>query len=333
VFGSQLITIFTPCFNEEDNVDALYERVRTVMEGLGKYRYNHLFIDNASSDGTIDKLRRLAAQDPRVKVILNTRNFGHIRSPYYGLLQAPGDAVILMASDLQDPPELIPDFVRQWEEGYRVVLGVKTQSHETPLMFLLRSAYYSLVGRLSDVKLVKNSTGFGLYDRRVIEEMRKFDDVYPYFRGLFAELGFKPALITYTQPKRVRGITKNNFYTLYDMAMLGITNHSKLPLRLATMLGFLTGALSFVAALAYLVYKIIYWNHFSVGIAPIVIGVFFFSSVQMVFLGIVGEYVGSIQTQVLHRPLVVERERINFDEAEEHDVSTTAGRSPPAQND
>jgi glycosyltransferase involved in cell wall biosynthesis len=309
----KLISIVTPCFNEKDNVEALHDRIRAVMEGLGTYRYEHLFIDNASTDGTIEILRRLAAQDPRIKVILNTRNFGHIRSPYYGLLQATGDAVVVLASDLQDPPELIPEFIRHWEEGSFVVVGVKTGSRETFVMFLIRSLYYSLIGRLSDVKLVKNSTGFGLYDQRVLNVVRTIDDVYPYFRGLSAELGFTPAIVPYTQPKRVRGITKNNFYTLYDLAMLGITNHSKVPLRLVTMLGFLTGTLSFIAAVGYLVYKIIYWQQFSLGIAPIVIGMFFFSSVQMFFLGIVGEYVGSIQTQVLHRPLVVERERINFD--------------------
>jgi polyisoprenyl-phosphate glycosyltransferase len=309
----KLISIVTACFNEEENVEALYERIRAVMEGLGKYRYEHIFIDNASRDGTVEILRRLAAKDARVKVIVNTRNFGHIRSPYHALMQAQGDAAIALASDLQDPPELIPEFIRHWEEGSFVVVGVKTKSDESLIMRLIRSVYYNLVGRLSEVKLVKNSTGFGLYDQRVLKVMRAIDDVYPYFRGLSADLGFQPTLVAYTQPKRVRGITKNNFYTLYDMAMLGITNHSKLPLRIVTFLGFATGTVSFLVGLAYLVYKLVYWQNFSVGIAPIVIGVFFFSSVQMFFLGIVGEYVGSIQTQVLHRPLVVERERINFE--------------------
>jgi polyisoprenyl-phosphate glycosyltransferase len=310
----RLISIVTACFNEEENVEALYERIRSVMEGLGKYRYEHLFIDNASRDGTVEILRRLAAKDSRVKVIVNTRNFGHIRSPYHALLQAKGDAAIALASDLQDPPELIPEFIRNWEQGSLVVLGVKTKSKESAIMYLIRSVYYNLVGRLSEVKLVKHSTGFGLYDQRVLKVMRALDDVYPYFRGLAADLGFQPSLVPYTQARRIRGITKNNFYTLYDIAMLGITNHSKLPLRIVTFLGFATGAMSFLVALAYLVYKLVNWQQFSVGIAPIVIGIFFFSSLQMFFLGIVGEYVGSIQTQVLHRPLVVERERINFEE-------------------
>jgi polyisoprenyl-phosphate glycosyltransferase len=310
----KLITIVTGCFNEEGNVEALYERIRAVMEGLGKYRYEHLFIDNASRDGTVEILRRLAAQDRRLKVIVNTRNFGHIRSPYHALMQAKGDAAIALASDLQDPPELIPEFIRHWEEGSLVVVGVKTTSKEFFIMRLIRSAYYNLVGRLSEVKLVKHSTGFGLYDQRVLTVMRELDDVYPYFRGLSADLGFQPALVEYAQPQRVRGLTKNSFYTLYDMALLGITNHSKLPLRIVTFLGFATGIVSFLTGLAYLIYKLVYWHDFSVGIAPIVIGVFFFSSLQMFFLGIVGEYVGSIQTQVLHRPLVVERERINFEE-------------------
>jgi polyisoprenyl-phosphate glycosyltransferase len=321
-----MISIVTACFNEADNVEALYERIRAVMEGLGKYRYEHIFIDNASSDDTVQILRRLAAKDPRVKVIVNTRNFGHIRSPYHALMQAKGDAAIALASDLQDPPELIPEFVRNWEEGALVVVGVKTKSRESFFIRLIRSAYYNLVGRLSEIKLVKNSTGFGLYDRRVLTAMRALDDVYPYFRGLSADLGFQPVLVVYTQPKRVRGMTKNNFYTLYDMAMLGITNHSKLPLRIVTFLGFATGTMSFLVAVAYLIYKLIYWQNFSVGIAPIVIGIFFFSSLQMFFLGIVGEYVGSIQTQVLHRPLVVERERINF----EADRTPELRAPPPA---
>jgi len=310
----KLITVVTPCFNEQDNVEVLYERIRAVMEAQTNYLYEHLFIDNASSDSTVEILRRLAAQDRRVKVIVNTRNFGHIRSPYYALMQAAGEAVVILASDLQDPPELIPEFIRLWEAGSFVVVGVKTKSRESFTMFAIRSLYYKMIGWLSDVKLVKGSTGFGLYDRRVLEVVRKIDDVYPYFRGMSSDLGFTPAIVEYAQPKRIRGLTKNNFYTLYDLAMLGITNHSKAPLRLATMFGFFMGTMSFLSALGYLIYKLIYWQNFSVGIAPLVIGVFFLASVQLFFLGIVGEYVGSIQTQVMHRPLVVERERINFDE-------------------
>lgn len=302
----------SPCFNEADNVEAVHDRLAAALDGLD-VDWRLLFCDNASTDGTVEVLRKLVDADPRVQVIVNSRNFGHIRSPVHGILQAEGDAVVLMASDLQDPPELVATFVEKWLAGSKVVLAVKSKSEETPAMYAVRGAYYELAGRLSEVKLVKNSTGFGLYDRQVVEEIRGIGDVYPYFRGLTAEIGFEPTIVEFTQPQRRRGITKNNFYTLYDMAMLGITSHSKVPLRLATMVGFLAAFVSLLVAVFYLVYKLINWNSFEVGLAPLVIGVFFFSSVQLFFLGVIGEYVGSIQTQVLHRPLVVERERINLD--------------------
>jgi len=307
------LSIVSPCYNEEENVEELYRRVQQVMAGLPTYDYEILFIDNCSTDGTVAILRRLAAADRRVKLILNTRNFGHIRSPFHGLLQAHGDAVISIASDLQDPPELIPQFVRQWEQGYKVVMGVKTQSQENAIFYALRTLYYRTLRRLSEVELVEHFTGFGLYDRQVVDLLRRIDDPYPYFRGLVADLGFESAKIAYLQPARKRGITKNNFYTLYDMAMLGLTNHSKVPLRLATMIGFFCAFVSFLVGLVYFVYKLLHWDSFSVGLAPVVVGLFFFGSVQLFFLGIIGEYVGSIHTQVLKRPLVVERERINFD--------------------
>jgi polyisoprenyl-phosphate glycosyltransferase len=308
------VTIVSPCFNEEQNVEELYLRVVAAMERCPQYDFDLLFIDNASPDRTVDVLRRLAANDRRVRVIVNTRNFGHIRSPVHGILQAEGDAVVALASDLQDPPELIPEFLARWEAGYKVVMGVKGKSEESPLFYALRTAYYSTLQRLSDIELVQHFTGFGLYDRKVIEILRTVGDPYPYFRGLIADIGFESARINYTQSKRRRGITKNNFYTLFDIAMLGLTNHSKVPLRFATLVGFVSGALSFLVGLFYLVFKLIDWNGFSVGMAPLVVGLFFFASVQLIFLGVVGEYVGSIHTQVLRRPLVVERERINFGE-------------------
>lgn len=307
------ISILTPCYNEEENVREVYRQVREVMAALPQYEYEHLFIDNASQDHTVDILRELAAEDKRVKVIVNTRNFGHIRSPYHGLLQARGEAVIKLVADLQDPPEMIPEFLRKWEEGYKVVIAVKKESRESRLMFAVRKAYYRLVQRLSEIELVENFTGFGLYDREVIEKLREVDDPYPYFRGLICDLGYERAEIPYTQPQRARGITKNNFYTLYDMAMLGITNHSKVPLRLATMTGFAMSLLSLLVALGYLVYKLVEWKNFQLGMAPLVIGLFFFASVQLIFIGILGEYIGAIHTQVLKRPLVVEKERINFE--------------------
>ncbi len=305
------ISIVTPCYNEEENVRELYGQVRNVMTDL-KYNYEHIFIDNASTDGTVDTLRNLAAQDKRIKVIINTRNFGHIRSPYHGLLQACGDAAIVMASDLQDPPEQIPEFIQKWEQGYKVVMGIKTKSREPGLFYFLRSLYYRFLKSLSEVDLVENFTGFGLYDHHVIEILRKFDDPYPYFRGLIADIGFEAAKIEFTQPRRKRGISKNNFYTLYDMAMLGVTSYTKIPLRLATMLGFLSSVVSFLVGMVYLVYKLIQWQNFTLGLAPVIIGLFFMGSIQLFFLGIVGEYIGSIYTLAVRRPLVIEKERINF---------------------
>lgn len=306
-----LISVVTPCYNEEENIDEIYESIALVMSGL-KYDYEHIFIDNASTDRTQEKLRSLTAKDQRVKVILNTRNFGHIRSPYYGLLQGTGNAVIILASDLQDPPERIPEFIQKWESGYKVVIGVKTSSHESGWFYFLRTLYYRVLRSLSDVELIEHFTGFGLYDQEVINILRSLNDPYPYFRGLIADIGFPIARIPFTQPRRKRGITKNNFYTLYDMAMLGMTGYTKVPLRIATMFGFLTAVISFLVGLIYLVYKLLFWQQFSLGSAPIVIGLFFLGSVQLLFLGIVGEYIGSIYTQVMKRPLVIEKERINF---------------------
>ncbi len=305
------ISIVTPCFNEEENVKELYERIRKVMAGFN-YKYEHIFIDNASTDHTVELLRGLAAQDKRVKVIINTRNFGHIRSPYYGLLQAQGDIVIVLASDLQDPPERISDFIRKWEDGYKVVIGVKASSQELSLFYYLRSLYYRMLGSLSDVHLIDNFTGFGLYDKKVIEILRQFNDPYPYFRGLIADIGFDIAEIKFDQPRRKRGISKNNFYTLYDTAMLGIVSYTKVPLRLAAMFGFLSAAISFGVGLIYLIYKLMDWQNFSLGLAPVIIGLFFLGSVQLFFLGIIGEYIGSIYTLTVRRPLVIEKERINF---------------------
>ena len=218
-----------------------------------------------------------------------------------------------MVSDLQDPPEMIPQFIRKWEEGYKIVLAQKTNTEESPLLALVRRIYYEIVSRLSEIELVKNATGFGLYDRRVIEDIRKIDDPYPYFRGLICDLGYDRALISFTQPARRRVLSKNNFYTLWDLAMLGLTNHSKVPLRLATFAGFCVSALSFLAAFGYLIYKLLFWDNFQVGTAPLVIGMFFIGAVQLVFIGILGEYIGAIHTQVLRRPPVIEKERINFD--------------------
>jgi glycosyltransferase involved in cell wall biosynthesis len=319
------ISIVSGCYNEEENVAELCERVRAVCEALPGYDYEHIFIDNASTDRTVPILREICARDAHVKVIVNTRNFGHVRSPYHGLLQACGDAVCYIASDLQDPPALIRDFVVKWEEGYKVVVAVKVQSLEKRSMFFVRGLYYRLINRLSEVPLIENFTGFGLYDRVVIDSLRDIDDPYPYFRGLISDLGYDHAEIPYVQRRRQHGITKNNFYTLYDVAMLGITNHSKVPLRLAMMAGFVLSVLALGISLIYLVLKLMFWQTFDLGMAPLLIGIYFFGSVQLFFMGILGEYIGSIQTQVYHRPHVVESERINFDRPP---ASLTALSSP-----
>jgi glycosyltransferase involved in cell wall biosynthesis len=307
------ISILTACYNEEQNVEELYNRVRTEMLKLGKYRYEHVFIDNSSKDGTIAVLKRIASRDHNVKIIVNARNFGPIRSSMQAFLQCRGDAVIGIVADLQDPPEMIPEIVAKWEQGYSMVLCVKRSSEENPLMFWIRKKYYAWVERLSSVQTFENFTGFGLYDRKVVEAVRAFDDPYPYFRGMIAEIGLPHWEIYYDQPLRKHGSTKNNFYALYDMAMLGITNLSKVPLRFVTFLGFACSILSLFAGLIYLVYKLVFWANFTVGIAPLVIGLFFLGSVQLLSMGILGEYIGSIQTQVQKRPYVIERERVNFE--------------------
>lgn len=306
------IAVATGTFNEEGNIEELYRRVKAVFEALPGYTFDLVVIDNASTDRTPAILREMAAQDPRIKVILNSRNFGPIRSGFYVITQAQGDAVIAMASDLQDPPELIPKFIEEWENGRKIVLGIKNRSEESPVFFALRRLYYEMISRFADVQMNINSTGFGLYDAAVVRVLRDLRDPYPYFRGLICEIGFESAKVPFTQPARRRGITKSNFYLLYDIAMLGITEHSKVPLRLAAMLGFVCSILSLGAAVVYLVYKLLFWDRFFLGTAPMVIGLFFFSSVQLFFIGILGEYIGSIHTKVLNRPLVVEKERINF---------------------
>ena len=313
----KMISIVTACYNEEENVDELYRRLAAIRAQLPEYRFEHIFIDNASSDATVARIKAIIARDRAVRLIVNARNFGHIRSPYHALLQTSGDAVVCMASDLQDPPELIPSMVHLWEQGYRVVAGVKQVSEESRIMWVARSAYYRLARKMADVQLLEHFTGFGMYDRTVVDILRGLGDPYPYFRGLIAELGFEVARVTYSQPGRKRGITKSNFYTLYDMAMLGITSHSKIPIRLATMVGFSLSIVSFFISLTYLILKLVLWDRFQLGTAPLLIGMFFFGSVQIFFIGLIGEYVASIHTQVMHRPLVVERERVNFDPAAE----------------
>jgi glycosyltransferase involved in cell wall biosynthesis len=302
----------TACYNEEENIAEVYAQVKDVFTKLPEYQYEHVFIDNASEDTTVEILRSIAQSDTNVKVIVNARNFGHIRSPFHGMMQCTGDAVISIVADLQDPPEMIVDFIRKWEEGYKIVIAVKEQSYEAQWMFKLREAYYNLLHKLSEVEIFKGFTGFGLYDKKIIDFMREFDDPYPFFRGLIAEIGFKAAKIPYTQPARPRGISKNNFYTLYDMGILGIINNSKVPLRIATFLGFSLSFVSFMTAIVYTIIKLFNWESMPLGIAPLIIGGAFMFGIVLFFLGIIGEYIGAIYTQILKRPRVFESERINF---------------------
>ncbi len=311
--SQKTISIVTPCYNEEENVLNVYNQVREVMVGIGKYEYEHIFIDNSSRDNTVAILKAIAAQDRNVKIIVNSRNFGHIRSPIHALFQCRGDAVIGIVADLQDPPPMIANMVREWEKGAYCVLGIKRTSEENSLMFWLRKQYYRLVERISSIETIQNYTGFGLYDRRVVELVRSFDDPYPYFRGMIAEIGLPTVKLPYDQPVRKFGTTHNNWYTLYDIGMLGIVNNSKIPLRLAALAGFLGASVSFLIAMIYLVLKLVFWSTFSFGLAPMLIGVFFISSLQLVFLGVMGEYIGAIYTQVQKRPYVVELDRINFE--------------------
>jgi len=310
--SQKTISIITPCYNEEANVLNLYNQVREVMLTL-PYEYEHIFIDNSSRDNTVAILKMIAAEDQNVKVIVNSRNFGHIRSPIHALFAARGDAMLGIVADLQDPPPMIADMIHEWENGAYCVLGIKRTSEENSLMFWARKQYYRIAERLSSIETIQNYTGFGLYDRKVVDLVKSFDDPYPYFRGMIAEIGLPTVKLLYDQPARKFGITKNNWYTLYDIGMLGIINHSKVPLRLATFAGFAGGVLSFLFAFFYFLAKLIYWKTFSVGVAPMIIGVFFLQSIMLVFLGIMGEYVGAIYTQLQHRPYAVELERINFD--------------------
>ncbi len=309
------ISIMTACYNEEENVIPLTDAVRKIMsEELPGYDYEHVFIDNCSEDTTLSLLREICSKDSHVKVIENARNFGHVRSPYHGILQTTGDCTISMAADFQEPPALIPKLVKKWEEGYKVVCAVKTTSKESKAMFGVRKLYYNIVKQMSEVESIDNFTGFGLYDKQVVAALRLMEDPYPYFRGLICEIGFKRALVEFDQPKRERGKTHNNFYTLFDMAMLGITANSKVPLRLATIAGFLFSMLSFLIAVLYLILKLIFWYNMPMGTAPILIGVFFMFSIQLFFTGLLGEYIAQILTKVTKRPRVIEDERINFDE-------------------
>ena len=309
----KIISIVSPCYNEKENIRHLYENILESIKGLERYDFEFQFIDNSSTDGTIDILRQMAAADIRVKVIINTRNFGHIRSPYWGIIQSRGDATVYLASDLQDPPEFIPKFIKEWELGWKVVLAIKPLSQTNWFLHSFRRFYYRFLDKISEVELIKDTTGFGIYDRIVLDYVRKIGDPYPYLRGLICELGYPIKTIEFKQPKRIRGVSKNNFYTLYDIAMLGVISHSLVPLRVASLVGFCIGLISFSMGIVYFLLKIIYWDNFLLGVAPIMISMFFLFGILFIFIGLIGEYIGSIHRYMKSRPIVVELERINFD--------------------
>lgn len=315
--NKKVISIVSGCYNEEGNLQEFYDRIIEVMTGFPQYSYEIVIADNCSTDRSRDILRRIASGDKNFRVIFNANNFGPIRSGYNAFLQASGDAVVLMSSDLQDPPELIGDLIRKWEDGYQVVAAIKGRSKENLPTFLLRRFYYWLLSKVSDTDhIVQNFTGFGLYDRKFMNALKQYHDPIPYFRGFVSEIGFRRTEIEFVQPQRKHGRSKHSFFTLYDVAMSGFVNHSKLPLRLATFSGFSLAGISLLIALAYLVYKLLYWDTFSLGLAPLVVGLFFFSAVQLIFIGIIGEYVGAILTQVKNHPLVIEDEKLNFEDKE-----------------
>lgn len=309
------ISIMVPCYNEEDNVVPLSQALIQMFEkDLPQYDYDILFIDNDSTDTTRVKLRQLCKENKKIKAIFNAKNFGQFNSPYYGILQTDGDCTIPVCADFQDPIDVIPRLVAEWEKGYKIVCAVKTSSKENKIMYFLRSCYYKIIKKMSSAEQIEHFTGFGLYDKSFVQVLRDLKDPIPFIRGIVGELGFKKTEIEYTQAQRRAGKTHNNFFTLYDAAMLSFTSYTKMGLRIATFLGVICGGISIVVAIVYLVLKLIYWDRFTAGMVPLILLVSFLGSLQLFFIGLMGEYIISINQRVMNRPLVIEEERINFDE-------------------
>lgn len=307
------ISVMVPCYNEEENVVPISEAIVQQLEMLKNYDYELLFIDNCSTDNTRNLLEQICAGNIKIKAILNAKNFGQFNSPYHAMCQTTGDCTICMCCDFQDPVEMIPKFVAEWEKGYKIICGIKTASKENKIMYFLRSTYYKMIKKMSEVEQIEHFTGFGLYDKSFIKVLSDLKDPTPFLRGIVAELGYKRKDIPYEQAKRRSGKTSNNFYSLYDAAMLSFTSYTKIGLRVATIGGFVLSGISIIIALVYLILKLVWWNAFPAGTAPILIGVFFFGSVQLFFIGLLGEYIMNINTRIMNRPLVVEEKRINFD--------------------
>ncbi len=311
------ISIMIPCYNEVENVEPMSVAVENVMrETLSQYDYEILFIDNCSTDGTREKIEKICAGNRKIKAIFNVTNFGQFNSPFYGMCQTSGDCTICLCCDFQDPVELIPRFVEEWEKGHKIVSGIKTSSKEPGIVYFFRTCYYKIIKNMSNVRMIEHFTGFGLYDKTFIALLKELDDPIPFLRGIVAEYGagFNMTEIEYEQAKRRAGKTHNNFYSLYDAAMLSFTSYTKVGLRLATLIGFVMGFISFAVAVVYLVMKLLHWDNFQAGYAPMIIGIFLLGSIQLFFIGFLGEYVLNINTRVIHRPIVVEEKRINFDE-------------------
>ena len=306
------ISIITPCFNEAGNIKLLAEAIANVAEKEKDYVFEHIFIDNASTDTTIAEIKSMIDIFPHIGLVINNRNFGQLRSPFHGLVTSDADATIVLCSDLQEPPELIHNFLRKWEEGALVVAGVKESSKESKIIFFIRTIYYKLLTKITEYQTLAHFTGFGLYDRKVIEEFKKINDLYPYVRSLVSDLGFDIEEVQYQQGKREFGVTKNNFFTLFDVAIVGMVSNSKLPIRVATLFGFVVSFLSFTSGIIYLVFKLLLWDSFEFGLAPLLIILSFGLSVIVFFLGIIGEYIGSMHAEILQRPRVVEKQRINY---------------------
>lgn len=315
------VSVLIPCYNEEDNVVPMSEAITELFEKqLTQYDWELLFIDNDSHDKTRELLRKICEGNSHIKAIFNAKNFGQFNSPYYGILQTSGDCTISMVCDFQDPIELIPQYLEEWENGYKIVIGIKTGSKESKIMYGLRTLYYKMIKKFSDVEQIEHFTGSGLYDREFVEVLRELDDPTPFLRGIVAELGFRRKEIPYVQPQRRAGKTHNNWYSLYDAAMLSFTSYTKIGLRLCTFAGLICGALSFLIGMVYLIAKLIWWYSLDAGMAPVLIGVFFLGAVELFFIGFIGEYIMSINQRVMKRPLVIEEERIGFDKTEQEDT-------------
>ncbi|MCI0502363.1 MAG: glycosyltransferase family 2 protein [Fusobacteria bacterium] len=313
------ISIVVPCFNEEENVVPISNAIINELNKLDTYEYELIFIDNSSTDNTRNLIEELCVLNKKIKAIFNAKNFGQFNSPYYGMLQAEGDCVILIAADFQDPVELIGNFIKEWENGYKIVSAIKHSSKENRIMRFLRSCYYKVIKKMSDVEQIEHFTGFGLYDKSFIEVLRKLDDPTPFLRGIVAELGYDRKDIFYEQAKRRAGKTSNNFFSLYDASMLSFTSYTKTGLRFATFFGAIISSLSMVIGLVYLILKLVFWDNFSAGTAPILIGIFFLGSIQVFFIGFIGEYIMAINTRMMKRPLVIEEKRINFQERNKYE--------------